>query len=247
MYVPFSYVNDGVCDYDLCCDGSEEYGGKGGVKCPNRCSEIGKEYRRLETEKRGKMERAGKKRQAMIGEAAEIRKRLETKIAGLLKEVEALETKTKELQSRREQIERDEKTKIVHGGAATGGKLGVLVGLARTRVRELRHTLDNVVTQRDELKGKVGELEEILRKFKEEYNPNFNDEGVKAAVKAYEDYAAREETDVKDTIPDSEIQDILMDDSETNGINWKEFDTPDDASDTDICEYLPFIHPSKQS
>ncbi|EXK24263.1 protein kinase C substrate 80K-H [Fusarium oxysporum f. sp. melonis 26406] len=43
MYVPFLYVNDGVCDYDLCCDGSEEYKGVGGVRCENRCSEIGKE------------------------------------------------------------------------------------------------------------------------------------------------------------------------------------------------------------
>lgn len=237
MYVPFTYVNDGVCDYDLCCDGSEEYSGKGGVKCPNKCSEIGKEYRRLEAEKRGKMERAGKKRQTMISEAAEIRKRLETKITGLQKEVATLETKKKELESKREQVERDDKTKVVQGGAGPGGKLGVLVGLAKTRVNELRTTLENVVKQRDDLKVKVDELEGILRKFKEEYNPNFNDEGVKAAVKAYEDYAAREATDVQDTAPDSEIQTILAEDSETSGVNWKEFETPDDASDTDVCEY----------
>ena len=235
-YVPFIYVNDGVCDYDLCCDGSEEYSGKGGVKCPNKCSEIGKEYRRLEAEKRGKMERAGKKRQTMISEAAEIRKRLETKISGLQKEVTALETKKKELEAKREQVERDERTKVVQGGSGAGGKLGVLVGLAKTRVNELRITLESVVRQRDDLKTKVYELEEILRKFKEEYNPNFNDEGVKAAVKSFEDYAAREEADVKDIIPDSEVQDILLEDSETSGVNWKEFDTPDEASDTDVCE-----------
>lgn len=240
-YVPFIYVNDGVCDYDLCCDGSEEYSGKGGVKCPNKCSEIGKEYRRLEAEKRGKMERAGKKRQTMIGEAAEIRKRLETKINGLQKEVTSLETKKKELEAKRDQVERDERTRVVQGGSGTGGKLGVLVGLAKTRVNELRITLESVIRQRDDLKTKVYELEEILRKFKEEYNPNFNDEGVKAAVKAFEDYAAREETDVKDLIPDSEVQDILLEDSETNGVNWKEFDTPDEASDTDVCEYPPVL------
>lgn len=235
-YVPFSYVNDGVCDYDLCCDGSEEYSGKGGVKCANKCSEIGKEYRKLEAEKRGKQERAGKKRQTMIVEAAEIRRRLEDKIAGLNLEVSALEVKKDGLQRKYEQAEREEKTKVVKGdGTGVGGKLGVLVGLAKTRVNELRTTLEGVVKQRDELKAKTDELEQILRKFKEEYNPNFNDEGVKAAVKAFEDYAARDVVDSQD-IPDSEVASILLEDSETNGVNWKEFETGDESSDTDVCE-----------
>nr|5JQP_B Chain B, Glucosidase 2 subunit beta-like protein [Thermochaetoides thermophila DSM 1495] len=47
-YIPFMYVNDGVCDYELCCDGSDEYAHAGGVQCENRCAAIGKEYRRLE-------------------------------------------------------------------------------------------------------------------------------------------------------------------------------------------------------
>jgi len=39
-YIPSSRVNDGVCDYDFCCDGSDEYNGR--IKCPSRCEEIAK-------------------------------------------------------------------------------------------------------------------------------------------------------------------------------------------------------------
>jgi protein kinase C substrate 80K-H len=241
-YVPFSYVNDGVCDYDLCCDGTEEFGGR--VKCENRCASIGKEYRRLEAEKRSKMERAGKKRKTMANEARELRRRVEAKIATLKSEVAALETKKDELKRQHEKAEREEKTRVVKGGSSSGGggKLGVLVSVAKARVTELRNTLEGVMHQRDELSGRVEELETILRKFKEEYNPNFNDEGVKAAVKAFEDYAARE-AEVKDYIPDSEVLEILREDSEKSGVNWAEFENGDGGDDTDVCEYpLVFRH-----
>jgi protein kinase C substrate 80K-H len=45
-YIPFTNVNDGVCDYELCCDGSDEYDGVGGVKCEDQCAKIGKEWRK---------------------------------------------------------------------------------------------------------------------------------------------------------------------------------------------------------
>lgn len=242
-YVPFVYVNDGVCDYDLCCDGSEEYSGVGGVKCKNKCAEIGKEHRRLEDEKRRNMERAGKKRKTMASEAAELRRRAEAKLAELEVEVTRLDAKHRELQQKHAQVEQEEKGKVVRGagegGSGAGGKLGVLIGLAKTRVNELRSTLNSVVDQRDDLKKRVDELETILRKFKVEYNPNFNDEGVKAAVKGFEDYAAREVAEIKDEIPDSEILEILKEDSATSGVNWREFEEGG-GDDTDVCKSTPF-------
>lgn len=231
-YVPFVYVNDGVCDYDLCCDGTEE---SGRVKCENKCASIGKEYRKLEAEKKSKLERAEKKRKVMAGEAQELRRRLEAKVVTLKGEVAVLEAKRDDLKRKHEEAEKEDSTKVVrNGGSAGGGKVGVLMGVAKARVDELRNTLQNVLQQRDELKGKVDELETILSKFKEEYNPNFNDEGVKAAVKAYEDYAARED-ELLEKMPDSEVQDILKEDSETSGVNWKEFEGVE-GSDTDVCE-----------
>ncbi|OAQ78854.1 glucosidase 2 subunit beta precursor [Purpureocillium lilacinum] len=236
-YVPFVYVNDGVCDYDLCCDGSEEFAGVGGIKCENRCDEIGKEHRKLEEEKRKNMEKAEKKRKTMAKEAKELRRRVEVRLADHIDEIKELEAKKADLQKKLAAVELQEKGKVVRGEGG-GGKLGVLVGVAKTRVNELRNTLDGVLQQRNHLRAQVDELETILRKFKEEYNPNFNDEGVKAAVKSFEDYSARQETDVKDQIPDSEIEEVLKEDSDTIGVNWKEFEELGD--DTDIRKLYNF-------
>ncbi|KAM6534467.1 hypothetical protein FALCPG4_004104 [Fusarium falciforme] len=243
MYVPFSYVNDGVCDYDICCDGTEEYSGVGGVKCENRCAEIGKEYRRLEEEKRKNMEKASKQRDILIKEAQSLRQQVEAKVADLKKEIANLEAKREELAKKHREVEQEEKGKVVRG-EGSGGKLGVLVGLAKARVNELRDTLNNVVDQRDALKDRVGELEELLTKFKSEYNPNFNDEGVKSAIRSFEDYSARVESEKgqRQDVHDADLLSVLREDSESNGVNWKEFEEAD-GSDTDIIynfeAYLP--------
>jgi protein kinase C substrate 80K-H len=231
-YVPFQYVNDGICDYELCCDGSDEYRGVGGVKCANKCSEIGKEWRRVEKERTDKLEKANKKRRTMAKESRELRRRVEAKIVTLETELKGLETKRNELKQKYDEVERSERGKVVQGEGA--GKLGVLVGLAKTRVSELRDSLSFVVGQRDELQAKLEELQSILSAFKEEYNPNFNDEGVKKAVRAWEDYAAKM-GDKPSEGEERDVQEVLMEDSETNGINWKEFED-EEVTDTDIRE-----------
>jgi len=234
-YIPFIYVNDGVCDYELCCDGTEEYSGVGGVKCPNKCAEIGKEHRRIEDERKKALEKASKKRKTMAKESKELRRRVEAKIASIKAEINELTAKRDDLQRKHNEALAADAGKVVKG-AGSGGKLGVLVGLAKERINELRETLQEVQDERKELRGKVNELEEILRKFREEYNPNFNDEGVKSAVKAWEDYAAKTAAEAKTEIPDAEIRDVLSEDSEETGINWQEFEEGE-VSDTDIRKF----------
>ncbi|TWU76096.1 hypothetical protein ED733_007722 [Metarhizium rileyi] len=241
-YIPFAYVNDGICDYDLCCDGSEEYGRVGGVKCENRCVEIGKEHKRLADERRQKMERAAKQKNAMRTEAQQLRQKAEAKIAQLNTEIKSLEMKKADLQKKFAAAQLHDRARVVKS-EGTGGKLGVLIGVAKTRVNELRNTLDKVLEQRNDLRSRVEELEKILSKFKDEYNPNFNDEGVKSAVKSWEDYAAREADAVHEGVVDSDVEDVLKEDSESNGVNWAEFEGGSDGSDTDILynfeAYLP--------
>lgn len=226
------YVNDGVCDYELCCDGSDENTHAGGVQCENRCDVIGKEYRRLEEQRRQNKERSAKKRRTLVKESRELRRRVEVKIANLKTEVRDLDAKKAEMQAKFDEVERSERGKVVKS-EGQGGKLGVLVGLAKSRVNELRNTLDKVMDQRDDLQDKVDQLEDILTKLKEEYNPNFNDEGVKAAVKAWEDYAAGQPSEPRGDLADSDIMEVLKEDSETSGINWAEFETGE-ASDVDV-------------
>ncbi|KAK5625930.1 hypothetical protein RRF57_001646 [Xylaria bambusicola] len=244
-YVPFMFVNDGVCDYDLCCDGSEEYGQVGGVKCENRCAEIGKEWRRIEKERTENLERANKKRRTMIKEAKELRRQVEARVTKLEGEIRDLEKKEAELKTKFEEVERSERGKVVRNEGP--GKLGVLAGLAKARINELRDALSDVVDERQHLQDKVAELEGILSTFKEEYNPNFNDEGVKKAVRSWEDYAARK---VEEAAEELDLEEVMKEDSETSGINWNEFED-EGATDTDILysfeAYLPgplrdFLH-----
>ncbi|OTA56696.1 hypothetical protein K449DRAFT_336245 [Hypoxylon sp. EC38] len=247
-YVPFMYVNDGVCDYDLCCDGSEEYGNVGGIRCENKCAEIGKEWRRVEKERKDNLERANKRRRTMVKESKEFRRRVEAKITSLTEEIKELEAKRDELKAKLDEVERQERFKVVKNEGP--GKLGVLAGLAKTRVNELRDILSKVMGERNQLMAKVQELEGILTEFKEEYNPNFNDEGVKKAVRAWEDYAAKKAGEVQEQLSEIDVQEVMKEDSEESGINWKEFEE-DETTDTDILysfeAYLPgplreFLH-----
>ncbi|KAJ4152866.1 hypothetical protein LMH87_009386 [Akanthomyces muscarius] len=236
-YVPFLYVNDGICDYDLCCDGSEEYASVGGTKCENRCAEIGKEYRRLAEEKDKKMRNAQTQRSKMISDSEVLRKQTEARIMELENQIRAGLAQKVALDAKYKDLQKKDRNRVVKSGG--GGKLGVLLGQAKGRVNELRETLTKVADERDKLRIKVNELDTVLRKLKEEYNPNFNDEGVKAAVKSFEDFAAREAE--QPAAGGDDVSSVLAEDGEHSGINWVEFETSDD--DTDIIyafdAYIP--------
>ncbi|KAI7771219.1 hypothetical protein LZL87_013470 [Fusarium oxysporum] len=105
-----------------------------------------------------------------------------------------------ELAQKHREAEQQDKGNVVREGAG-GGKLGV-------------------VNQRDALKERVGELEELLTKFKADYNPNFNDEGVKAAIRSFEDYFARQAERKDEVVNDEDIVSVLKEDGENGGVNW---------------------------
>ncbi|TVY57969.1 Glucosidase 2 subunit beta, partial [Lachnellula cervina] len=241
-YIPHMYVNDGVCDYELCCDGSDEWEGVGGTKCEDKCKEIGKEWRKLDEIRQKSARAALKKKDELVKEAGELRAGVEKSIANLVVEIKLQEVKAAELQKVYEEVERRERGKVVKS-PGKGSKVTILAGLAKTRVEELRNALTGVVSKRDALKEKVAKLEAILSTFKEEYNPNFNDEGVKRAVQSWENYAANKGTDADESAEDRDIESISKPDSESEGINWVEWETADEESDVEalykIEEYLP--------
>jgi protein kinase C substrate 80K-H len=89
-------------------------------------------------------------------------------------------------------------------------------------------------------------LETILSTFKEEYNPNFNDEGVKRAVKSWEDYAAKKDAaaETDESAEDRDIEEISKPDSETEGINWTEWET-EEESDVEARMVPSAVHITK--
>ncbi|KAF2199062.1 glucosidase 2 subunit beta precursor [Delitschia confertaspora ATCC 74209] len=238
-YIPFISVNDGVCDYELCCDGSDEWEGVGGIKCEDRCAKIGKEWKKAEEARQKSLGAANKRRRELVAEAARLRKEVEDRIQTLGAQIQGQEIKVAALEQELAKIERQEKGKIFKG-ARSGGKLAVLASLTKDRIKEMSDHLGRVREERDAAIAEIEKLKDILKKFKEEYNPNFNDEGVKRAVKAWEDHAA-EARPTPDTALDRDLEEILKSDSE-NGINWEEFEGVEE-SDVDVLykfeEYLP--------
>lgn len=171
----------------------------------------------------------------MVTEAARLKKEVEDRIQTLQTQIQGQERKVEALQKSLAEIERQERGKVVKG-AGQGGKLGVLSGLAKERIQELTDNLNRVKGERDTARSRIDELEGILRRFKEEYNPNFNDEGVKRAVKAWEDYAAQERPG-PDAAKDRDLDEILKPDSES-AIKWEDFEG-EEESDVDVCRSQP--------
>ena len=231
-YLRFENVNDGKCDYDVCCDGSDEYGHVGGVKCEDRCKEIGKEWKKSEELRLKALRGAVKRRRELIVEADKAKREVEIKIEDLKIKLHGLEIKVKEAQDALRDTERREKLRVVKAGAGRQGKTGVLLGLAKGRVEELRKSLDKTMTQRNNMLSRVEELEKMLSKLKEEHNPNFNDEGVKQAVRGWEDYAARDTDDGWEEAEDRDLEAVLKEDGAESGINWADFESEDAADDT---------------
>ncbi|KAG4028222.1 hypothetical protein MFRU_023g00590 [Monilinia fructicola] len=242
-YVPFTYVNDGVCDYELCCDGSDEWEGVGGTKCADKCAEIGKEWRRLDEIRAKAQVKANKKRDELVKEAQTLRAGVKLSIGRTELEISQLEKKEEELKQKYEEVERRERGKVVKTSEGKTSKVAILALMAKNRVEELRETLTEVQAKKIALQNKVKELEGILSRFKEERNPNFNDEGVKRAVKAWEDYAANKDATEADDISsqDAAVEETAK--AENDGIEWETWENDQEESDVDALykfeEYLP--------
>ncbi|KAF2761354.1 glucosidase 2 subunit beta precursor [Pseudovirgaria hyperparasitica] len=239
-YVPFTNVNDGICDYEQCCDGSEEWEGVGGVKCEDKCKEIGKEWRKLDDARQKSLNNANRKRKELVTEAARLRKEVEDRLQTLATEIQGSELKVSGLEKELTDIERAEKGKVIRG-AGKGGRMTVLISLAKGRTEELRSQLEKTRTERNDLKKRIVDLESILTQFKVEYNPNFNDEGVKSAVRRWEDYAAKDHPK-DDPTREADLDEILEPD-ESHGLTWADYEKDDEESDVDVLyqfeKYLP--------
>ncbi|KAJ5727141.1 Glucosidase 2 subunit beta [Penicillium malachiteum] len=240
-FVPFQRVNDGICDYELCCDGSDEWAHVGGTKCDDRCKEIGKKWRKEEEQRQKAMTAALKKKKELLAEASKQQDNIENNIARLSAEVKDAEAKVAGLETALKIVEEQERKVVRTKGK---GKVNALAGVAKARVQELRENIVELRQQRDETHHRMKELEEILSTFKVEYNPNFNDEGVKRAVRSWEDYAARELGDGINDAKERDLDEIVKVDGKDSGVDWEHWENEEDGcADSDlvfkVAAYLP--------
>jgi protein kinase C substrate 80K-H len=216
-FLPVSRVNDGICDYDFCCDGSDEYLGVGGIKCENRCKEIGNAARKLASERLRVRSAGGKLRDELIRKAGVLRKEIEDNIATTKAKIEGQEVKVKALEEELKETEARERAKVVKN-PKPGSKVSVVAQVAREKLDEYKNGLTKLRAERNAAEEKLEKTEAILRAFKEEYNPNFNDEGVKRAVREWEEYLAGNEAQEKNAAEERDLENLLNED----GIDWDE-------------------------
>lgn len=230
-----------MCDYELCCDGSDEWEEVGGTKCADKCAEIGKEWRRLDDIRTKAAVKANKKRDELVKEAQRLRAGVQMKIGRTELEISQLEKKEEELKQKYEEVERRERGRVVQTSEGKTSKVSILASMAKNRITELRDALAGVQAKKVALQEKVKQLEEILSRFKEERNPNFNDEGVKRAVQAWEDYAATK--DASEAEEDIASQDAALEETakaENDGIEWETWEKDEEESDVEARK-LHFI------
>jgi protein kinase C substrate 80K-H len=175
-----------------------------------------------------------KARDGLLVEAVRVRKEVEERVSYLKTLLVSDEINITSAEKELVTIEKQEKLKVVKT-PRSGGRLGMLVSLTKNRIDELKASLRTMRDQRDIAEHRVKLLQDILSQFKEEYNPNFNDAGVKKAVRAWESYAASGTLPPPDTHFNNEVESRLLPEDE-QGIIWEEYEEGD--TEASICELL---------
>ncbi|KAK9464280.1 glucosidase II beta subunit-like-domain-containing protein [Lipomyces arxii] len=216
-------VNDGVCDYDVCCDGSDEWAGL--VKCENKCRELALEYGKREAERRKSQMAGWAARAKLVTKALSLRSALE-------KELKQWEIQLTSTQARVTRAEEALKLAELQSSTRVGTKGSPVMGRVRARIEEYQQATEALIDHIRYLESKVTIVEEIMQKLREDYNPNYNDEGVKSAIKAFEEFQGNSLTGVDYTQFLSKIN--TEEDEEL-------FQEEEITFDPDVVEYSSYI------
>lgn len=242
--MPFANVNDGVCDHVACCDGSDEW--DTAAKCPDRCAEIGEQWRAVDAKRQIGLAAASKARAELVRLALEKRKEIEGFLESTKGEMRALEARVKALERAKNAVEKSEKSKVVRKEGA-GGKMAVLKGLVGEKVGFFKESLAYLKGQREQERARVLELEALLASFKAAVGSSPSDEGVKHAVKAWDDYSARGKPAAEEA-RDRDADDLIA--TSDDGISWEEFESEEPqglAGDIETRECSPLLIPRVQN
>lgn len=173
-YLPSFKVDDGICDYDLCCDGSDEEPGM----CENRCEIMRKEYENYVIEHNKKINEGLFIKNKLVEKANTIRSSLENSIENYQSEIKKTEKEIEELEIERQKIDENEE---------------LIIDNFNIIESDLNSLNDNLISSFENLQNYISKLElleNILKTMTEEYNHNFNDPAVKQAAQEYLNFAA---------------------------------------------------------
>ena len=221
-YIPFQRVNDGVCDYELCCDGSDEWARVGGTKCEDRCKSVGKEWRKQEEQRQLSLNNALRAKKELLVGAQRQHKEIEDQIQNLQVELKSQEVKVDELEKKLSEALHEHE---IVSRQVRLGKLGIFIQQAKNRVEELRNALVQVRQQRDDARDQVKQLVDALSKVNSEYKSSkkINEETITQAMQSWVAYTAKSGSG--DEAQERDLDFISLADSASSGINWEQWET----------------------
>lgn len=187
-YIPSFKVNDGVCDYEFCCDGSDEWATDAG--CEDRCVEMAQQYEKAKAEKFEKLSQGLAIKAQLLSKVqardAELEKEIEDQSQAVLelndavyqlkKEVKALNT-----EYNKEAMEFLEKIKSEHKEPEI-----------QTKISNLISAIDLVKLGVDKNSEKTSLAREILNALASDFDHNINDLVVKKNIESYEKFESED-------------------------------------------------------
>lgn len=175
-YLDHFKVNDGVCDYDICCDGLDEFASG---KCPNKCAKVSKQFKKYRTQKRLDIQHALVIQEIFVEQAQAIRNGLQSKVVEMGYILAAKRVELEHLRS------------LLDDAVAQQNQPEQQVfQVVSPAVKKLEAAVAAQEASFDALQKQVAELEAVLASLAASYNPNFNDPAVKLAVSKYQEYAS---------------------------------------------------------
>ncbi|ODV66419.1 hypothetical protein HYPBUDRAFT_153268 [Hyphopichia burtonii NRRL Y-1933] len=180
-YIENFKLNDGVCDYDLCCDGSDEYLTG---KCPNKCEEIRQQFENYKELVYRETEESLLIKEQMVEKAKIIKEKVTKKLEETQQEIHA---KEKELEELSVQL-RDEEIRIQLEPEISEDLSSSIFEEVSPLLNDLVESIKSHTEEKKSQELRLEKLEELLSNLIENYNPNFNDQVVKQTVNKFQDY-----------------------------------------------------------
>ncbi|CAN3376987.1 hypothetical protein DIURU_001992 [Diutina rugosa] len=100
QYIPSFLVKDGVCDYDVCCDGSDE----GSEVCPNRCAEVHQQFEDYKVKVESQVQQALRLQKAMKTKAQVAKEEEGRTIEKIKKRLKRMENEARETRDSRDDV-----------------------------------------------------------------------------------------------------------------------------------------------
>ncbi|KAF3988763.1 hypothetical protein FT663_03851 [Candidozyma haemuli var. vulneris] len=184
-YIQNFKVNDGVCDYEVCCDGSDEWATG---KCPNKCDVVKKQFDEYVAETRAELGRGLRTREEFVKKAERAKSVVAQKLEKIQEEIAAIEAQIKN--------ENDKLSRAKNVAESDSNEESYTKELSDL-TSQLSDYIKNSVTSEEKSKSTISKLEGLLNDLVEKYNSNDDGSSVKQCINQFKEYLTGKQEEEK--------------------------------------------------